>query len=301
MDGDQFSYSAGDQLKGNQKTSAYGIDWNHPINDVLSTDVAYYNQGHFLGHDRDGAGISLLAKKHVLPKLDLSAGVGPWAFCDTIVPAGGKPSEDVHGVGAVATAAATYHLTDHLALQLRANYFVAKDSFSTHSLVAGIGYDFGADSDKSLESKPEENSGKNTITLGTGEDYVNTHGDVPSQAVSVEYRREMAPLLDLTVAGISEGNNNFAKREGIASELWLKKNYLDDRLSLSVGTGIYAGVDQKKSLEGAGPNAFAAGIVSTSASYKLTDNWSARLTWHRALTSYNRDSDIVVAGIGYQF
>ncbi len=43
-----------------------------------------------------------------------------------------------------------------------------------------------------------------------------------SPATSVEYRRELGKSLDLTVAGISEGNNKFTYRSGVAPELWLR-------------------------------------------------------------------------------
>jgi hypothetical protein len=303
--GDAFSYSAGRQEKGHETTSAYGIDWNHPLDDHLSSDVAYYNQGHFQGHHRDGAGVSIWANKELLPQLTVSAGAGPWAYCDTVIPGGGKPAQDAHGIGAMAGAAATWHAKNHMVFQLRANYFTAKDSFSTLSVVGSVGYEFGSGSDKGFDKfageNPGANSGKDNISVLTGETVVNTPGDVPSQAISVEYRRQLGHSLDLTVSGISEGNNKFAKRSGVAPELWLRKDYLDDRLSLSVDAGVYAGVDQKKEKEEHRSNSFAAGIVSTSASYKLSDHWTARLTWHRPITSYNRDSDVVVAGIGYQF
>jgi hypothetical protein len=134
-----------------------------------------------------------------------------------------------------------------------------------------------------------------------GESAVNVPGNVRSLATSVEYRRELGKSLDLTVAGISEGNNKFADRSGVAPELWLRENVLDNRLSFSIGAGVYAGVDQRKEQEGYASDKFAAAIVSTSANYKFTDHWNARLTWHRVLTSYDRDADVVVAGFGYEY
>ncbi|MGL1311275.1 hypothetical protein ACSTKO_25040, partial [Vibrio parahaemolyticus] len=68
------------------------------------------------------------ANKEVLPHLTVSAGAGPRAFCDTVIPGGTKPAEDVHGIGAVAGVAATYHTDNHLVFRLRANYLAAKNS-----------------------------------------------------------------------------------------------------------------------------------------------------------------------------
>jgi hypothetical protein len=308
---DEFNYSFGEQGKGSEHTglAAYGLDLNHTINDSLSTDIFYTNQGHFPEHHRDGAGASLMLNKQLLPQLTVSVGAGPWAYCDTLIPDNGKPAQDLHGIGATAGVAAAWHAKNHIVYQVRANYYTAKDSFSSYSAVGSIGYEFGGDagtssfsqSDSSSSDNSSDNSGKNQISMLAGESAVNVPGNVRSLATSVEYRRELGKSLDLTVAGISEGNNKFADRSGVAPELWLRENVLDNRLSFSIGAGVYAGVDQRKEQEGYASDKFAAAIVSTSANYKFTDHWNARLTWHRVLTSYDRDADVVVAGFGYEY
>jgi hypothetical protein len=41
--------------------------------------------------------------------------------------------------------------------------------------------------------------------------------------------------------------------------------------------------------------------VSVSALYRVTQHWSTRVTWNRVVTRYNRDADVIRAGIGYRF
>jgi len=41
--------------------------------------------------------------------------------------------------------------------------------------------------------------------------------------------------------------------------------------------------------------------VSVSASYRLTQDWAARVTWSRVVTRYSRDTDVILGGIGYWF
>jgi hypothetical protein len=41
--------------------------------------------------------------------------------------------------------------------------------------------------------------------------------------------------------------------------------------------------------------------VSISASYRVTQHWSARVTWNRVITRNSRDADVILAGIGYRF
>lgn len=43
------------------------------------------------------------------------------------------------------------------------------------------------------------------------------------------------------------------------------------------------------------------GIVSISASYRLSDRWLTRITWNRVVTRYDRDTDVIQAGLGYRF
>ena len=43
------------------------------------------------------------------------------------------------------------------------------------------------------------------------------------------------------------------------------------------------------------------GIVSISAGYRRSDCWLTRITWNRVVTRYNRDTDVIQAGLGYRF
>jgi hypothetical protein len=309
--GDTFSYSFGDQFKGKEHTGleAYGLDFDHTINNNLSADIFYTNQGHFPEHHRDGAGVEFKYNKEILPQLTVSVGAGPWTYSDTLIPDNGKPAQDVHGIGAMAGVGAAYHLKNHIVLGVGANYYAGKDSFGSYNVVGSVGYEFGGETDNKFSSfsngdsdaPSSENAGKNQIALMTGESAVNTPGNVRAVASDLEYRRELGKSIDLTVSGIDEGKNKFTNRAGIAPELWYRQDVLDNRLSFSIGAGVYAGFDGRKENEGSSSDKFAAGIISTSSDFKITDHLDARLTWHRVLSSYNRDADVVVAGIGYRY
>jgi hypothetical protein len=306
---DTLSYSFGEQIKGTEKTGleAYGLDLDHTLTNNLSADIFYTNQGHLPEHHRDGAGVDFTYHKEILPHLTVSAGAGPWTYSDTLIPNNGKVAQDLHGIGATAGVGAEYHLKDHIVLGVHANYFTG--NFGSYNVLGSVGYEFGSGTDKTTsgfssgesDTTSSDSSGKNQIALMTGESAVNTPGNVRAVATDLEYKRELANSVDMTISGIDEGKNKFTNRAGIAPELWLRQNVLDNRLSLSVGAGIYAGVDGRKKNEGSASDKFAAGMISTSADFKLTDHLDARLTWHRVLTNYNRDADVVIAGIGFRF
>ncbi|MDM8357542.1 hypothetical protein [Pandoraea communis] len=44
-----------------------------------------------------------------------------------------------------------------------------------------------------------------------------------------------------------------------------------------------------------------AGLRTKSAAYRVSDHWIGRISWHRVVTGYDRDSDIFLAGVGYKF
>jgi hypothetical protein len=308
--GDTFSYSFGDQFKGTEKTpglEAYGLDFDRPINNNLSADIFYTNQGHFPEHHRDGAGVELKYNKEILPRLTVSAGAGPWTYSDTLIPDNGKPAQDLHGIGAMAGVGAAYHLKNHIVLGVGANYYTGKDSFSSYNVLGSVGYDFGATTDGSVkdygfssgdsDSSSSANSRNNQVSLMAGEAAVNTPGNVRAVSSELEFRHQLGNSVDVTVSGIDEGKNKFTNRAGIAPELWYRQDVLDNRVSFSIGGGVYAGIDGRKEEEGYSSDRFAAGMISASAAIKLTDHLDARLIWHRVLTTYNRDADVVNLGI----
>jgi hypothetical protein len=43
------------------------------------------------------------------------------------------------------------------------------------------------------------------------------------------------------------------------------------------------------------------GIATMSGSYRLDPHWSLRISWNRIITNYDRDTDVIMGGIGYRF
>jgi len=90
--------------------------------------------------------------------------------------------------------------------------------------------------------------------------------------------------LDWTIAWLNEGDNHLIRRNGILSQAWLVRAFLDEHLALGVGLGPYALVDR----HGEGYRYTVAGIITLSASYRIT-------------TNYKRDTDVIMIGPGYRF
>jgi hypothetical protein len=73
-------------------------------------------------------------------------------------------------------------------------------------------------------------------------------------------------------------------------------------VTLGVGVGVYYAIDENENSKDPGPGRGKfSGLVSISGTYRFVDHWDARLTWNRVVTRYNRDSDVILAGVGYRW
>ena len=51
----------------------------------------------------------------------------------------------------------------------------------------------------------------------------------------------------------------------------------------------------------AGMGLMSVGIVTLTTSYRFHPHWGVRASWNRIVTNYNRDTDVILGGIGYRF
>jgi hypothetical protein len=176
---------------------------------------------------------------------------------------------------------------------------------STTSVLLGVGYQLDAPEGSGARDwalPRTHNVTHNEITLMAGKTILNSLESQSSWAESIEYRRGLTSFLDATVGYLHEGNGISARRDGLTSQLWLTRAFFDDRLTLGAGAGLYAAIhhgsngDARETGDG-----ILSGLISLSASYRLTDHWSARVTWNRVVTRYSRDTDVLLGGIGYRF
>lgn len=118
----------------------------------------------------------------------------------------------------------------------------------TVSALAGIGYQL----DKSKQSKSfdvsqenQEDTSDNEITLFVGRTITNSFESERSTALSIEYRRRLLHYLDWTLAWLREGDSRLIRRDGMATQLWLVKDFMADRITLGFGAWAYVAVDRQ--------------------------------------------------------
>lgn len=280
---------------------SWQLEYRQDLFKHLAAGVSYFNEGHFKGHHRDGYTAQLWTRAELLDyRLTVAAGVGPYFFLDTTTNNSPGGFTDDHGWKAMISAAATWHLENNVLLELRSNYVKGPTGFDTVSALAGIGYHF----EPALEplDRKSEQTLKNEVTVSAGQTIVNSFDSPRSVSLGLEYRRHLTRHLDWTLGGLYEGDNRLVRRDGLMAQLWVAQELLDDTLSVGAGAGTYFNLGHYNSaFRGPGSNRFLSGIIALTGSYRLTPHWSVRATWNRIVTSYARDTDVMLGGIGYRF
>ncbi len=286
-------YTGSDNFKGD--TYAWQIQYMKNLSEHFAYSISYINQGHFHHHHRDADAVSIWYRKNLIyPNLYFGVGGGFLFYYDTVY-SKNAPAQDSHGWGTIASISTNWYLDDTWFIQMQGNWINTSQSFDTFSTLLGIGYQF--DSPVRNKISNEEIPTQNEVTLFGGVSIVNIPGSENFAATALEYRRSILGHLDWTLGGLYEGKSNLIDRYGLTSQFWLKESFFNERISLGVGFGGYLATDRQR----ADKDEFLSEIFSMTGSFKLTNHWSLRAVWDRIITNYDRDSDVIMCGIGYHF
>ena len=285
---------------------SWQIEYLQGLGEHVAATVSYLNEGHLPEHHRDGNSAQLWARANLLDRrLSLAAGAGPYYYFDTANLSSSGVATNDHGWGGLFSVAATWYTESRWLLQARVNWAAVDRHFDTLSAVAGIGYQLDAPSAPGpipKEPRQQEKTTYNEITVFLGQTIVNSPGSEHSIAAGIEYRRGLWRYLDWTVGWLYEGNNRLIRRDGLTTQLWLVREFLDDRVTLGFGGGAYFVVDRYRGLlNGEGTSRFLSGIITMTGSYRFDPRWDVRTSWNRVVTSYDRDTDVILGGVGYRF
>jgi len=290
-----------------KNAAAWQLSYEESLSEHFAYSVSWLNEGHLDGHHRDGPTCQFWGRTRLLnDSLSFSAGVGPYLFFDT-EQSGGQQYKDIHrGWAGIGSLAATWHTKRGWLIQLRGNYVIADSNINTSSVLLGVGYQFDASpsSNASSTAQPEaEGRAYNEITVLLGGTIINaSKKSQTAMAANVEYRRRIFPYLDWTVGWLYEGNMELLRRSGLTTQLWPTKSFFDRRLSLGIGLGLYVtpicryltGTDEED-------DEMLLGIITPTLSYRFENRWLMRLSWNRTISSHNRDTDVILVGVGYEF
>lgn len=284
----------------------WAFEYQQGMGENMAASFSWLNEGHVPGHHRDGQSVQIWGRANMLQRrLSLGVGVGPYRYFDTTVSFAADGYANKHGWGSVASLAATYYTDSRWLLRLRANRVVVRNSIDTTSVMLGVGYQLEPVSERGPLSLPPYQSGKTTsdeITVFLGRTIVNSYESENGSARAVEYRHGLARHVDVTVGLLNEGDAGLVRRRGAAAQIWAVREALaGDRLTLGIGLGPYRAIDRyhgPAALEGTASKF--SWVFTATASYRFDRHWAARLSWNRIATTYHRDTDLLLFGIGYR-
>ena len=294
------------ETRANDSSSAWAVEYQQGMGENVAASFSWLNEGHVPGHHRDGLAVQLWGRANVLDRrLSFAAGIGPYRYFDTTVSSAGGGYANIQGWGTVGTLAATYYTASRWSVQLRATRVVASNSIDTSSLMLGVGYQLEPVSEPGPTSFPPYQPGKTTtdeITVFLGRTIVNSYQSENGSAYAIEYRHGLARHVDVTLGAANEGDARLVRRRGVTAQIWAVREVLaSDRLALGIGFGPYMALERYHAPapgEGAATNF--SWIFTATASYRFNAHWHARFSWNRIDTNYNRDTDLLLVGIGYR-
>jgi hypothetical protein len=280
----------------------YELEYAHNLSEHFVVSYEYLNEGHVTDNHRDGVSGQLWFRMQSPSRvLDFALGAGPYRYYDTTTDQSSGQTIDAHGWGGLFSAAAHWYPKAPWIVQLRYNRAQVGSSFSTDSLLLGIGWQLDPSSGRGPVVPPATygfaSPYRSEVAGFIGRTIVNNFQSPEGAAWMVEYRRNLTPYFDITGSIIDEGDAKAVKRQGIAGQAWLTRSFFDRRASVGIGAGPYFARDQDQTDH----RIHVLGLGTTTISYQLAAQWLIRLSWHRTLTSYSRDTDVLLLGLATRF
>lgn len=301
----QEAYVLGGAIQERSRSSAnsfmWGLSYFENLSDRFALSFSYLNEGHPNKHHRDGLSAQFWARTNPVKSISFSVGAGPYYNFDTIRGHGDEPSRIVHSVAAAFSIAATVHRFDPLLVQIRANLIEGPHSYDSISLIAGIGYRLDRTATRPTRGTSQVVTSQNEVTGFIGLTVDNSYNSDNTFAQSVEYRRRLNHFAEWTAAWLNEGDSSCLGRNGPLSQIWLARGFYDDRLSLGIGVGPYLAFDDYETKGRERHITVLVPVGTMTGVYRFDEKWGVRVSWNRVVSHYDRDSDVVMAGVSRRF
>jgi hypothetical protein len=293
----QDLYLLGGGLQSNSpiaSTYAWSVTYTEQLSPHVAASFSWLNEGHVPSHHRDGHVTQLWWYPDPGRRLNVAVGAGFYRYFDTVAAGTVDHYVNGHGSALLASATAIFQGKDPWLYQLRAQRVWASQSINTWSLLLGVGYRLRQDTAQDVRETDRDYHAE--LTLLGGATIVNSFSSERAVASSLELRRRFGNVVRVSAALLNEGDARLIRRNGTLLEAWLEPSFFRGRLTLGAGGGGYVAIDRYH------PNVNgrkASGIVSLTTSYHLAPRWLARLSWHRVVSDYDKDADILLLGAGY--
>lgn len=303
MGGAQYTQS----LKEN--TYSYALEYAQNLSDYFYASFTWLNEGHVTDHHRDGYSPQLwLRWPSSSRRFLLSAGIGPYRYYDTTFAGSTGSVTDAHGWGALGSVAAQWYFHAPWVFQLRYNYAYTTSSISTSTLQLGFGYQFesGAAPGPVPPSHYDLSSPRLEMTAMAGKSVQNNFQSPQGTAWGAELRARLTPYIDAIGTYLDEGDTHVVKRKGVAGQLGLVREFLNHHADVGIAGGFYLARDQdylvpSNTVVGVATNTQVLGLLTMTTTWRVTRMFHLRAYWYRTLTTNGRDTDVLLAGLGWSF
>jgi hypothetical protein len=282
---------------------AWQFDFRYGLSRHWAWSASWLNEGHVPDHHRDGFVSQLwLRWPFSNDRFELDAGAGFDRYYDT-QPGENGDSVNVHGFAPIYSLSVTDYTDSPWFVRLTFNRVNPSSDIRIDSVVLGVGYGLEHRVNSGTPAPAEAGrTTNNEFTVFVGQSVVNTLASENALAYSVEYRHGIGRHLDWTVSWIYEGDPEIVRRQGLGTQVWLVGAYLNDRLALGIGFGVYIYIDKKETeATDQDKNSDVAGLITPTIAYRLSDHWLARFNWDRIVSNYNKDADVFLLGLGYRW
>jgi hypothetical protein len=300
----EFSATGGVMGTGGAYDSSYAweLEFRHDLGPHAAWTINYLNEGHARTHHRDGvAGQFWLTLPLSHDRFAVSAGAGAYHYFDTRL-YGENGSANVHGWAPLYSFAVTYYTDSRWFFRATANRVNRAHGLASNTLLFGAGLWLGR-VETTRASRPPlvGTTTANEFTVYGGRSIVNTAESPTGAASAVEFRQGISKNFDWSATWLNEGDARVTRRNGLALQGWLVGGYLHDRVTLGLGVGGYLFFDRPDTGSADRSRHDVAALVSPTASYRLGEHWLARVVWHRVISDYHRDADLLLVGLGYRW
>ena len=295
------------ETKNERSSYTWQVDYRQDLYRNFAASIAYINEGHLRAHHRDGTAAEVWGR---LPfdndRFSVSLGVGAYYFYDT-QPLPGGDTANIHGTAPIYSLSATGYLSNRWFYRFNFNRIDPANEIKVNTVMVGAGFWFGREKKPTpgdLGDAPNEEDyvTENELTVFTGQSVVNTFGNQKSRAYAGEYRRGIFNHVDWTASAIYEGDPQIVRRSGAATQIWAVNSFFSHRITVGAGLGPYVFLDKKHPVGADRKNPAAlAPLVSLTASVRLSESCTLRMVFDRVTTSYNRDADIFLIGLGFRW
>ena len=284
---------------GDKGTFGFNYSYSHDIAPNIAASFSYTNEGHVTGHHRDGLAAQLWLQTETSPGVQWAIGAGPYQYFDTTLAESVDGFHDAHGTGGMYSLVGTWRLRNsRVFFRTRIDRIQAQHSPDSTQFLVGVGYRLDQDGSlrKNSDGKAFARSVNDEVVAYAGQTIVNSFASEGNAAYAAEYRKAFGPVVRGSATWLKEGDARLIRRQGIITQAWLEPSFNDDRWTMGIGFGAYFAVDDYR----ANPR-HVSPIAGTTFSYNLTKHFTTRLNWYRVISNYDRDSDVILVGLGYRF